>query len=190
MNVSIVKLENEKIEWLLYKLRQLGWQGGTGLLLLVGAVLLLMVVILPTSSKLAKLNLELSQLKSTHSNLEQAANTKGQLDVAQKFYLHLPLQADANNKIAEILDAAKVAGLVSNKTEYMPQAVPTSAMIKYQIKMPVLGSYMQIRQFIKQVLNSHPSLALNAINLKRNDINNDAVEANIQMTLYLQKTKS
>lgn len=180
---------NEKIEWFLYKLRQFGWKGSLGLILLLGTAFLLALLILPKSIELATLYVVMGKQNILHSSAQQVDSKKESLDVIQNFYALLPLQKEANNKITEILDAAKGAGLVFNKTEYMSQAVPASALIKYQINMPILGTYIQIRQFINSVLKAHPSLAFNTISLKRQDVNNDAVEANIQMTLYLQKIK-
>ena len=79
-------------------------------------------------------------------------------------------------------------GLVVNKVEY-EQPLSVSPLIQYQIKLPLSGSYMQIRQFINQVLNTLPSIALSDISLKREDIATDIVDAQIQFTLYLQKAQ-
>lgn len=189
MSLSSTKSNNETIEWLLYKWRQLGWQGYLGLLLMLSAMFLLVVLIPAKLNVLTTLNLEKSKLGSQNFNLEQVENEQNPVDVINDFYAILPLQDEANNKIAEILEAAKAAGLVSNKTQYTPQDVPASAMVKYEINIPVSGSYIQIRQFINTVLNAHPSLALKTANFHRRDINNSVVEADIQMTLYLHTAK-
>jgi hypothetical protein len=186
----IAATENEKIEWMQFHLHKFGWQGGFGLLLLLGAAWLLLAFVLPKTNEIANLNSEMHKLRTTPAKLAQTDDKKERLDMAQRFYALLPLEDEANIKVAEILDAAKLEGLVANKSEYRLQKMPASAISSYQINLPVLGSYIQIRQFIKHVLNAHPSLALNAINLKRDDVNNEAVEANIQLTLYLKRAKS
>ena len=98
-----------------------------------------------------------------------------------------PPRAEANDHIAKVLEVAKANGLVTNKIEYLPQVLPKVQVVQYQIKVPVLGTYLQIRQFVNQVLNVQPSLALSEITLKREDVNNDAVAANIQFNLNLKK---
>jgi hypothetical protein len=59
--------------------------------------------------------------------------------------------------------------------------------MQYQIKLPVQGSYIQVRQFINHVLNTLPAVALNDISLKREDIASDLVYARLQFTLYLKR---
>jgi len=61
--------------------------------------------------------------------------------------------------------------------------------MQYQIKLPLTGSYIQIRRFINQVLNAMPSIALSDISIKREDISSEVIDARIQFTLYLQKVK-
>ena len=187
MNIAMNKMNDEKLAWCAFQLRQLGWQGGLGMLLLAGAALLC-ALIFPKYNAQIELNAQLNQLKTQRTTLSAAEKQETAVDVAHQFYALLPAQTEANDHIAKVLEAAKANGLVTNKIEYLPQVLPKVQVVQYQIKVPVLGTYLQIRQFVNQVLNAQPSLALSEITLKREDVNNDAVAANIQFNLYLKKT--
>jgi Tfp pilus assembly protein PilO len=175
-----------------YKLRQfiwqkLGWQGLTGLLLIIGSLSYLVIVAAPKAQQLQQLQLKISAIKA-NSKLNVSNRNNESPDITNFFYDVLPTQTEANSKISEILRVATDSGLVINKVEY-EHPLSVSPLIQYQIKLPITGSYMQIRQFINQVLNILPSIALNDISLKRENIATDLVNAQIQFTLYLQKER-
>jgi hypothetical protein len=64
--------------------------------------------------------------------------------------------------------------------------IADSTVSKQQIRMPLNGSYTQIRHFINQVLNQHANVALNEVSFAREDIGTEVVNANILFTLYLK----
>jgi len=175
-------------ELLQYKLRQLGWAGWLGLFLLLFSLLIMVTVIRSQANKVETLTADINELKTNPNinKLEIKADT--QFDIEQRFYALLPQQNEANNKIAEILHAATSVGITPNKVEYSSQS-PSATLIKYQIRLPVQGSYVQIRQFINAVLNNLPTVALNDISMKRENIGSDLIEANIQFTMYLRKRR-
>ena len=171
-----------------YKCRQLGWQGWMGLVLILGSLLYLLIAAIPNTHQFQQLQMEMTVLKANPTlNIVNRSNN-AQFDIVQKFYDLLPAQKDANSKITAILNVATNTGLVIDKVEY-DQPLSASSLIQYQIKLPLKGSYIQIRQFINQVLNTLPSIALNDISLRREDITTDQLEARIQFTLYLQNEK-
>ncbi len=182
---------NHSIQVFKYKFRQLfwqtlGWKGSIGLLLIIGSLSYLIIVAVPKAQQLQVLQTELAAVKANPK--KNISNQNEQSDIAKIFYDVLPTKTEASSKISAILRVATDNGLVINKVEY-EQPLSASSLIQYQIKLPLTGSYMQIRQFINQVLNTLPSIALNDISLKREDIATDLVDAQIQFTLYLQKAQ-
>jgi len=169
-----------------YKLQQLGWQGVLGLIFIAISILLLIFVLVPSTKKMDALNLSFAELKANKSKGNAEVKPDSQLDVIATLNALMPKQNEANNKIAQILHAATSVGLATDKVDYAAQTY-SSSFIKYQIKFPTQGSYIQIRQFINAVLNALPTLALADINLKREDIGSDLIDANIQFNLYVSK---
>ena len=190
-NLNSVLKSNDLSQIVMYKLRQLfwrklGWQGILGIFLILLGLSYQLFISIPKSQNLELLQAELITLKAKPKlkTIERSQNE--QSDVTKLFYDVLPIQTEANQKISEMLSVATDNGLVVSKVEY-EQPLTVSPLIQYQIKLPLTGNYLQIRQFINQVLNTLPSIALTDISLKREDIASDMIDAQIQFTLYLQK---
>ena len=192
-SLNLAVRPNHLVQVLKYKSRQffwqtLGWKGLAGLVLIIGSLSYLIIVAVPKAQQLQRLQMEMTTVKANPKQSDSNRNNSAPSDIARTFYDVLPTQTEASSKISAILRVATDNGLVINKVEY-EQPLSVLPLIQYQIKLPLTGSYMQIRQFINQVLNTLPSIALNDISLKREDIATDLVDAQIQFTLYLQKVQ-
>ena len=169
-----------------YQLRQLGWQGMLGLLLILGSLAYLFLQAVPKASQVQQLQLDARNFKRS-SNLYAQDHKVGKFDVVKDFYRLLPAQNEANKSISMILNAATNAGLSLDKVEY-DQPLSQHPITQYQINLPMKGSYVQIRQFINEVLNKIPTIALNDISMRRDDVSTDILETRIQFILYLKNT--
>ena len=192
-SLNLAVRPNHLVQVLKYKSRQLfwqtlGWKGLAGLVLIIGSLSYLIIVAVPKAQQLQRLQMEMTTVKANPKQSDSNRNNSDPSDIARTFYDVLPTQTEASSKISAILRVATDNGLVINKVEY-EQPLSVLPLIQYQIKLPLTGSYMQIRQFINQVLNTLPSIALNDISLKREDIATGLVDAQIQFTLYLQKAQ-
>jgi hypothetical protein len=175
---------NQSWELIHYKLQQLGWQGPLGLLLLFISTFYFFMFTTPKASYVKQLHLDIGNIK-TSSKVYAKDHNIAQFDVVKDFYRLLPAQHETNNKISVILNAATNAGLSLEKVEY-DQPLTRSPIAQYQIKLPIKGSYVQIRQFVSEVLNNLPTIALDDISMRRDDITSDVLQARIQFTLYLK----
>ena len=180
---QVLKYKSRQLFW-----QTLGWKGLAGLVLIIGSLSYLIIVAVPKAQQLQRLQMEMTTVKANPKQSDSNRNNSDPSDIARTFYDVLPTQTEASSKISAILRVATDNGLVINKVEY-EQPLSVLPLIQYQIKLPLTGSYMQIRQFINQVLNTLPSIALNDISLKREDIATGLVDAQIQFTLYLQKVQ-
>jgi len=192
-SLNLALRPNHLVQVFKYKVRQLfwqtlGWKGLAGLLLIIVSVSYLIIVAAPKAQQLQQLQMKVDAVKANPKRNVSNRTNNDPSDITRIFYDVLPTQTEASSKISEILRVATDNGLVINKVEY-EQPLSVSPLIQYQIKLPLTGSYMQIRQFINQVLNTLPSIALNDISLKREDIATDLVDAQIKFTLYLQKAQ-
>jgi Tfp pilus assembly protein PilO len=192
-NMKLAVSINHVVQVLCYQLRQLlrqklGWQGSIGLLLMISSLCYLIIIAVPKVHEVNELQIKLTNLNSNTNQNMSNRNSDEKADVTKIFYDALPLQVEANSKINTILRVATDNGLVVNKVEY-EQPLSVSTLIQYQIKLPLTGNYLQIRQFINQVLNTLPSIALSHVSLKREGLATDLVDAQIQFSLYLQKER-
>ena len=102
-------------------------------------------------------------------------------------------RADSLHQSLSLLDeAALKQRLVLNRGDYkftqLKQAQASNALnlSSYEVVLPVAGPYSQIRQFIANVLQQQPALALSEVKIKRDNSMSANVEARLVFVLYLQ----
>lgn len=167
--------------WVTYQLRQLGWQGQLGLFFLLATIFLLGLIQI-NMNEVSTLSLAVNHLQA-HA-LKEDGNIARTRDVVKYFYAVLPAQDEHNKKIAEILHTAEINGLTPVRSDYLARAVPQSMMVQYQIRLPLVGRYLTIRKFITDVMNTQPSVALRNISFRRENLDSDVVDANVEFILY------
>lgn len=94
-------------------------------------------------------------------------------------------QADAIS--AEILAQADALGMIFERAEFQSIPIEHATLQIQRIKLPLKGDYLQVRQFLNQVLQAYPSLALSQFKLQRSDVMQTAVEAYIEFSLYTRR---
>jgi Tfp pilus assembly protein PilO len=167
-----------------FSLRRLTWQTQAGLALLVIGFLLAIVLIGGELTKQRHLNVELANpIKQTLATTKKISSS----DLTQRFYVLLPKNAETDALSERILQLADGMGLVFERAEFSATQNADSALIQHQIKLPVKGSYVQIRQFLNTLFNEQATLALTEMQIRREDVFTDMVEANLVLTLYLRK---
>ena len=72
-----------------------------------------------------------------------------------------------------------------SRSDYRLMQEQDSKLARYEMVLPVHGSYPQIRAFIADVLETIPALALVDIALKREDIKSGKLDVRLSMNLYL-----
>jgi len=58
---------------------------------------------------------------------------------------------------------------------------------RYQITLPASASYPQLRAWLADAMNETPTLALDEISLRREDVGTDTLEARLRFTLFVRK---
>jgi Tfp pilus assembly protein PilO len=173
--------------WLRYVRKQAGRAGLVGLGLLVFAAAFYAATVSPAQARLA----ELRQATATlHERLQRAA---GSFDDAARtpeeqlgnFYGAFPSAAAAPDLLDKIYRAAARRGLALAQGEYRLRRERSGLLMRYQIMLPVSGPYLQVREFLGDVLKQIPFLALDNVSFQREKIGETAVEARISMTLYI-----
>jgi len=62
-----------------------------------------------------------------------------------------------------------------------------SPLIKYQVSMPLHGSYPALRNWLSAVMNEMPSMALEELNIRRDNVLNPEVEAQLRFAFYFEE---
>ena len=164
---------------------RLRWPGITGLVLLAFAVSFYVVAVHPARVRLQWLAAERAQLAArlgSRGNEAARPSERGQLS---NFYAFFPLTGAVPELLGEIARAAQRNRLTLDKGEYRLSKDKDFRLARYQVTLPVRGSYAQVRGFVNNVLDAVPAAALEELTLKREVIGDPDLEARVRFTLFL-----
>lgn len=167
--------------------RHLGWPGLAGAALLAVALLFYAAVVIPDHLKAS----DLQQQVTTMTAAAKAGSVPTSLSPEARlatFYQTFPERSTATSWLEKIYAAGTQAALVLDKAEYRLTPERDARLVRYEVNLPVHGSYVQIRQFIRAVLAEIPFAALNDIQIRRGAISDATVEARIRFNLYFRES--
>jgi Tfp pilus assembly protein PilO len=174
--------------------KNIGPLGLAGLSVLLGCSLFYVLGALPLNAQISLAQQRLENIQSSEIKLvntqEIPANDMSQDIAAIKKML--PQANTLHDWLGLIDKAAFKQGLRLNRGDYkfsqIKQGKITSDQCasRYEIVLPVTGQYVQIRQFIANVLYSQPALALSSVKIQRENVLAANVEARLVFVLFLQ----
>jgi hypothetical protein len=86
--------------------------------------------------------------------------------------------------LAKLHGIGTATGVSLKSASYRTQPAE-GRIVRYEIVLPVSGSYPQLRDFLKRSLAEIPVLSLDHITLKRESRNDGALNAELRMTLHM-----
>jgi hypothetical protein len=151
-------------------------------MLLAIAALVLAVRWLPNQQRdgLKQLQTEVAKLEAIRKGL--AVPTAG--DPAQVFVTGLPHSNEHLSDLKNLFLASIQSKLTLAKGEYAFQTDAGSPVTKLKATVPVLGNYVQIKKLLSIALTSTPNLALDALQIERQDTGQEQVIALIHLTYF------
>ncbi len=176
---------------LIEQTRRLGWPGLVGATLLVLALGYALFGLLPAREALANLDQQLAADRAQLAAAPSAVAVKPASDASsaqlEDFRRNLPAQLDATGAIDRIYVLAREEGISLARGEYALGLDPKTRLARYQVLLPVRGSYPQLRRFLHGLQAQLPALALEEVDLQRKQIADSELEGRIRMTLYLAR---
>lgn len=170
-------------------LRQLGWAPLAGVVLMLGAAL-------HGAGQLGQWqDLQTLQARSEDVSEQLAQVRRGErppvaasVDPLQGLQQQLPAQPEATEAIERLYRLARDEKISLSRGEYALGVDPDTKLARYQILLPLRGSYLQIRRFLQALLAQMPALVLEDIDLQRKRIGDSELTGRIRMTLYLSRS--
>lgn len=168
--------------------QRLGRAGLAALLMLAGAAAFYLLTVLPLQTQVAGLQADAKRLQGEAQRARRvstrALDGPGQL---QMFYGFIPAVSEAPILLNEIFGTAARAGVQLDASHYRVTEDKGSRLTRYEITLPVNGSYIQVRTFAAFVMTYVPSLSLDSFVIRKDKIDDGDVKAEIKMTLYLER---
>jgi hypothetical protein len=153
----------------------LGGAGFAALALIAVALLFNALAVKPLQERSAAL----------HAALERGgggggAPAAGQLD---ELYGYLDRAEERTDWLAKLHAIGRATGVQTRSATY--RSVAAGARLeRYEIVLPVSGSYSQIRDFLKRALAEIPVLSLDQLSLKREKRSDERVQAELRLSLH------
>ena len=174
----------QKITAQLYKLRdELGITGLAALLLFAAAGVFFTLVLQPLKDKSAAL--ESRALSVRDAAQGQAGNATEKVGAV---YEYLKKPETTTDWLAKLYAIGAATGVELQSASYKTQATPGTRLERYEIVVPLSGSYTQMRDFLKRSLAEIPVLSLDQVSLKRENRREGTVQAELRLTLHMVKS--
>ena len=116
----------------------------------------------------------------------QAIPTAPQADALAEFTAHLADDEDVARLAQRIWHEAGVAGLQLSKVDWRAEADAGQRFGRLHITVPMTGPYTAMRKFSFGLLAAYPGLALDRLDMKREQLASTAVETTAHFTLYVR----
>jgi len=175
-----------KFRWILQaSLDFLGWPGVVGLGLLAFCLVVYLSALLPAQHRLAEM---LAQAGSLRAQLAKSKATQMDTPAPEAqltgFYQFFPAHVATPDLLEKLYAAAEASGIALEQGDYRLASGKDDKLERYQITLPVRGSYPQIRKFIGRLLADLPAASLDGVSFQRQKISDTQVESQIKFTLY------
>jgi Tfp pilus assembly protein PilO len=156
-------------------LDRIGTAGVAALVLLAAAVAFSGFVIHPLEGRSALLQDRLSR---------KAPAVQSGGDKVAAVYEHLKKEEDTTDWLAKLHGIGAATGVQLKSAAYRTHKTD-ARIVRYEIAVPVTGSYGQIRDFLKRSLAEIPVLSLDQLTLKRDPKNGATIHAEMKLTLHM-----
>jgi hypothetical protein len=149
----------------------LGAVGAAGLVILAATGFFFVLVLQPMQEERARLETALSKKpRATEANLSA-------------FYGFLESKDESTDALAKLYAIGTATGVELQSGNYRTQKA-AGRLERYELALPVSGSYAQIRDFLNRALAEIPALSLDQMTLKRDGRTEAAVHAELRLTLH------
>ena len=160
---------------------------GLGLALAAAALLVNTLAIRPLEEQLQALEQAQEQRRNSQQAQLQGQRGGGPQQQLAAFYAHFEQGGSLTAMLARLHAVAKASGLEMARGEYRLNTSADRRLDRYQVTLPISGSYKAIRVFVSRALRELPTLSLDLVQFQRQSIAEGAVEAQISFTFHLPK---
>jgi Tfp pilus assembly protein PilO len=171
--------------WLRRHARELAFTSGA--LLLAAALLVHALVVAPLVQQAQALSAAPKPARA--AEIERLRADVARPDAAAQqlaaFQAHFRSGAPLTERLRHLHDTARRHGLTLQRADYRLEHAPQQPLARYQVVLPLHGSYPAIRDFIATLLREQPTLALEQVQFQRRAIGEGATDALLTLTYFL-----
>ena len=139
-------------------------------------------------------NFMVRPLQEKNLSLTEAASRSGRkADAGQSgekvaaVYAYLQKEEDTTDWLAKLHGIGTATGIQMRAATYRTQPAE-GRIVRYEIVLPVSGSYGQIRDFLKRAVAEIPVMSIDQVTLKKEERKGGALQAEMRLTLHMVKS--
>lgn len=169
--------------------QRLGVSGAVGLGLLAFAAMFYLSAVLTLEAEQAQI---LEELESSLTHVRKAGGAptvapRTPSEQLADFYAIFPPVDQAPETLRKINQLAEKQHLVLQAGNYHVIDDHTGRLIRYEASLPLVGSYPNVRQFLRTVLAEIPSAALEKVNVEKNMMGGAQAKTTVSFTLFMRR---
>lgn len=103
------------------------------------------------------------------------------------FYRHFERNDRLTDRLARVHAIASKLGLEIKRADYRLDSQPGRRLDRYQMTVPLQGSYLSTRAFVSTVLRELPTVSLEQVQFQRKDVADGTVDAQVSFIFHLSK---
>jgi hypothetical protein len=168
-------------------MRPLGWAGAVGLACLLGAVVIGWGGVRGRDVAAQDLRREIHALHQQAMRMPPPLHVADGAEELHAFHEFFPPRGQISVALDELNRLAAQRQLVLASGDYKFSEQKTLRLSRYELHLPVRGSYVQVYGLVAAALNAMPSLALDEIVIKRESRLAGEVEAQLRFSLYVKQ---
>jgi hypothetical protein len=162
---------------------RLGVPGVVGVGLLMFAATYFAGASMPARERLLDLQRELTDARRA-SVPEPRRGGDPDSDLAA-FYTFFAPSASVPDALKGINVAVIASGLAFEAAEYRLAREGTLKLARYEVTVPLRGTYAQVRNFVAALLQQMPQVAIDDVVIKRESVDAAQIEARLRLSIYL-----
>ena len=144
-----------------------------------------------TREHIAQINEQRSALhEQARHPAKQTLSAREQLTA---FYQRFPGGDALHEVLPDVLlrlhQLAKKQGLSPLRADYRDSPEPNTPLLRVSVSIPVSGSYKAVRAWLDEVMKTMPEVALDGLEVSRNDIGTDQVAAQVRFIVMLRDAR-
>ena len=158
-----------------------------GLALAVASQAYLWLAVEPLQQRIEALQRERnSKPQAELVRIDHALETSPRQQLAS-FYGFFARGKNVTEQLAKLYDVAKANGLEMQRADYRMTSVSGAKLDRYQIVVPMQGSYSTIRAFVSAALRELPTMSVDQVQFQRKAIGDNTVDGQISFSFHVPK---
>jgi Tfp pilus assembly protein PilO len=172
----------------LHRLRYyLGLSGLFGLAAAMAGLVIYLFAELPAERQLQARQDQWLQLRTHPTAVFAKPARKDDSAALEEFYRQFPAMTSLPDLLYTLHAVAEAHGIMLDHGEFKFGNEEGGKLLRYQITLPVKGSYPHLRNFIDEAAHKLPTMGLSEISLKREAVGDSQVQAKLDFVLYISE---